>query len=90
LNHINPVHPVEGVKGIYVAHPTGECEESRSCFDWAQHERISSRPTDIFRITGISGVSSACSFVLRRVVDKTAFPVGVALRARNWLLRIAA
>jgi hypothetical protein len=24
----------------------GEREENRSCFDWAQHERVSSRPTD--------------------------------------------
>jgi hypothetical protein len=51
LNHTNPVRPepVEGVNGIYVVHPIGECEETRSCFDSAQHERVSSRPTDFFR-----------------------------------------
>jgi hypothetical protein len=52
LNHMNPVRPepVEGLNGIYV-HPTGECEETRTCFDWAQHERVSRRPTDFFRMT---------------------------------------
>ena len=52
VDHMNPVRPepVEGLNGIYVTHPTGECEETRSCFDWAQHERVSSRPTDFFRL----------------------------------------
>jgi hypothetical protein len=27
-------------------HPACEGEETRLCFDWAQHERVSSRPTD--------------------------------------------
>jgi putative addiction module component (TIGR02574 family) len=53
---MNPVRhePVEGLNGIHVAHPTGECEETRTCFDWAQHERVSRRPTDFFRINDIS------------------------------------
>jgi hypothetical protein len=48
---MNPVRPepVEGLSGIYGVHPAGEGEETRSCFDWAQHERVSSRPTDFFR-----------------------------------------
>ena len=52
VDHMNPVRPepVEGLNGIYVTHPTGECEETRSCFDGAQHERVSSRPTDFFRL----------------------------------------
>jgi hypothetical protein len=39
-----------------VAHQMGECEETRSCFDWTQHlyprgcEQVSSRPSDFFRI----------------------------------------
>jgi hypothetical protein len=47
---MNPVcpKPVEGWNGIYVAHQTGKCEETRTCFDWAQHERVSRRPTDFF------------------------------------------
>jgi hypothetical protein len=33
--------PVEGLNGIYVVHPTGECEETRSCFDWALKKQLS-------------------------------------------------
>ena len=59
---MNPVRPepVEGLNGIYVTHPTGECEETRSCFDWAQHERVSSRPTDFFRFIGYGVPRSNC------------------------------
>ena len=35
---------------MYGVHPAGEGEETRSCFDWAEHERVSLRPTDFFRM----------------------------------------
>jgi hypothetical protein len=32
----------------------GEREETRSYFDWTQHERVSSHQTDLFRIMGLN------------------------------------
>ena len=42
LNHINPdrPEPVEGLNRIYGVHPTVECEETCSCFDWALKKQL--------------------------------------------------
>jgi hypothetical protein len=56
-------------------HPACEGEETRLCFDWAQHERVSSRPTDFLGLKRLMTARALWGFTtdLNRLCKNSGF-----------------